>query len=1484
MSALSQTPPAALEPLLTRLAAAPALAEIHGSRGASLAVASPAQPYVLAGLAHHRKEGPLVVVTPTTAEADQLAEDIGCFLGPSGGPGRSGPGAGDGADADRVVGDVVGPVALLPAWDTLPFERVSPEVHTMGQRLAVLWHLLGAGSDPPAVVVASVRALLQSLPDGERVPGPVSVASGSELDASALVQRLVSLGYRREYQVEHRGELAVRGGIVDVFPSTADLPVRIDLWGDEVDRLTVFDPSDQRSVEQTRPRRALRMPGGLRHGCVSGAGGDADRGASPGGGPVGAPRGGPALRRHGVVAAVAPRASSGCPTSSVRAARSCSSNPGGSATGPSSSPTRRRPRRRPRRRRGGSRRHAGEDDSDSPRLAPAFRASARGSSASVLVARARSPRDPINPGRGARVRARTAGDPTRLCRAGRVALGARIADALLVAADGRSASALASCSASTASSSRSSTSPIRRPRSTGGPLAVVPRLCPSRSRRRGAGRGRPHRPPARPSPGPRPGPADRRLLRRPAGRGLRRAPPARRRPLRRRWSRAPSAGPSATTCCSSTAAATSSTCRRTRSTPSPPTPAARRRRSTASAAPSGSAARARARAAVHEIAQELVALYRRRLDVPGHAFAPDTPWQRELEASFPYIETPDQLRAIAEVKADMEATAPMDRLVCGDVGFGKTEVAVRAVFKAVQDGKQAAVLVPTTLLAQQHVQTFSRALRRLPGAGRDAVAASSPRPRPDKVVAGLADGSVDVVIGTHRLLAGDVRFKDLGLLVVDEEQRFGVTHKEAIKQLAPSVDVLTLTASPIPRTLEMASPASATCRSSTRRPADRRPILTYVGEYDERAVVEAIRRELLREGQVVLRAQPGAGHRSGGRRLRVLVPEARVAVAHGQMDEGTLEQVVLDFWEQALRRAGVHDDHRVGHRHAHGQHARRRPGRPARARPAPPAARPGGAGRAARLRLPVPPADRVLTEQAYERLKTIGEHTELGCGVQDRHARPRDPRGGNLLGADQSGHIAAVGYDLYVQLVAEAVAELKGEPRPRARRDQDRPARRRAPPGRLRAGRGPAPRGLPAAGRGRRPTPRSTTSRRSGSTASARCPRPPRGCCRVARLRVECLRIGITEVSVDAPRPAGRGPGRPARSSRIAPPVLRGLGAGSAASPGARGPLQGGRPPVAGGPCRDGVVQPTSCASCMASLAAGAPPTGCRQADSVPPGVKRLLLLLVVVGRRRRGPPTFTVPSNAANVNGQTISQSALNSDLAAIAASPEYQCALNCRDRRAVPRPGRAAARQRGGLGHLRLDLRHLLAEPHDRRHAPPAAGRRRRVVLTQSQLSSARTEALQSLQTTLNEVAGTQYQCQVTPSAVLASVPSSFSSELIAARGLQRSPGRAVLGRRHDRRLAASLLLGTHLGLRHAVRQRHPRPEPESGEPAPEPDRGGSLLLADRDGEFPGRRQRSQGRRPRVLLRHLELVCVGQAGRGLALDRRRHRADRHLGRWSTS
>src|SRR5437660_73032 len=432
----------------------------------------------------------------------------------------------------------------------------------------------------------------------------------------------------------------------------------------------------------------------------------------------------------------------------------------------------------------------------------------------------------------------------------------------------------------------------------------------------------------------------------------------------------------------------------------------------------------RARKAVRQIASELIRLYSARMASPGHAFGPDTPWQRELEDAFPYVETADQLAAIDEVKHDMERPVPMDRLICGDVGYGKTEIAVRAAFKAVQDGSQVAVLVPTTLLAQQHQATFGERYAPFP-----VVVRTLSRFQSDAEVAetlrGLADGTVDVVIGTHRLLSPDTRFARLSLVVLDEEQRFGVEHKEYLKRLRTEVDVLSMSATPIPRTLEMGVAGIREMSTILTPPEERHPVLTMVGPYEEKQIAAAIRRELLRDGQVFLVHNRVSSISKVAAKVAEMVPEARVAAAHGQMNEHMLERIMLEFLDRKhdvlvattivesgldipnantliLDRADVY-----GLAQLH--QLRGRVGR--------------GTERAYAYFL-FPP-EKPLTETAHERLATIAQHTEMGAGMYVA-LKDLEIRGaGNLLGGEQSGHIAGVGFDLYVRMIGEAVGELR---------------------------------------------------------------------------------------------------------------------------------------------------------------------------------------------------------------------------------------------------------------------------------------------------------------------------------------------------------------------------------------------------------------------------------------------------------------------------
>jgi len=435
-------------------------------------------------------------------------------------------------------------------------------------------------------------------------------------------------------------------------------------------------------------------------------------------------------------------------------------------------------------------------------------------------------------------------------------------------------------------------------------------------------------------------------------------------------------------------------------------------------------AKRRARKAVKQIAAELIQLYAARMAAPGYAFSPDTPWQRELEDAFPYVETTDQLSTIEEVKRDMEASHPMDRIVCGDVGYGKTEIAIRAAFKAVQDGKQVAVLVPTTLLVQQHLSTFLNRYTGFPvkvaGLSRFNTAKEG-----KEILSGLADGSIDIVIGTHRLLSKDVQFRDLGLVIVDEEQRFGVEHKEELKKARTNIDVLSMSATPIPRTLEMAITGIREMSNITTPPEERHPVLTYVGFHDDKQVTAAIHRELLRDGQIFYVHNRVEDIDRVVERLKTLVPEARIRVAHGQMSERELEDVILGFWEKdfdvlvstTIIESGIDIPNAntliVDHADKFGlsqlHQLRGRVGR----------------GRERAYAYFLYSADKPLTEIAHDRLTTIATNTDLGSGMQVA-LKDLEIRGaGNLLGGEQSGHIAEVGFDLYMRMVGEAVEEFK---------------------------------------------------------------------------------------------------------------------------------------------------------------------------------------------------------------------------------------------------------------------------------------------------------------------------------------------------------------------------------------------------------------------------------------------------------------------------
>ncbi len=987
-------PLSALPPLLRD---EPALRHVAGRHAAVLAVPEAARALTVAALVHLSDRRPIVVAVPTGTAAQNLVEDLAQYLGPQA-------------------------VALFPAWETLPFERVSPAVETMGRRLELLWRLRRPDR-APQVVVASVRALLQRLGPHLEDVEPVIATRGGVLDPDVLVAQLVGMGYRREDLVEHRGEVARRGSIVDVFPSTADAPVRIDLWGDEVDRLSEFSVNDQRSTVDLDevaifPARELLATADVRARA-------ADLVADEPWGREQWERLSEGLVFDGMeswlpwltpdehlltdllpadaqVLLMEPR------RMRDRAADLLAEEDDLARTL--------------------AKTWGARDDADSrpfPRLHLDADRLLTGSVSAWSVTSV--PESPETPTVEASAWAPVAG-------AGE-ALIARLADHLaegyrvVVAADGTGSgerlAALLRDAGIELPFVGSGTVDLTRP---GGHIVVAPlhagAVLPESklailSEADITGRRRAHRTP--------------RPRRREAAsvfedlrpgdyivhyhHGVGRYGGMVQRAIggvERDYLLLEYKGGDKLYVPSDQIDAV-------RHYVGGETPTLHRL---------GGAdferAKGRVRAAVREIAQELVVLYQTRVHAGGFAFAPDTPWQKEMEDAFPFVETPDQLKAIVDVKADMESEHPMDRLVCGDVGFGKTEVAVRAAFKAVQDGKQVVVLVPTTLLAQQHFQTFSDRFANYP-VRVEVLSRFLTTAQAKRVIDGLAAGEVDVVIGTHRLFGEGVHFKDLGLLVIDEEQRFGVQHKEAMKKLKTNVDVLTMTATPIPRTLEMSLTGIRDLTLLDTPPADRQPILTYVGEDDERAVAEALRRELLREGQVFYVHNRVADIDDVAAELRELVPEARIAIAHGQMDEGSLEQIVMDFWQgqydvlvcttiiesgidmPTVNTLVVDGAHRLGLGQLH--QLRGRVGR---------------SGQRAYAYL-FHPRDQSLTEEAYERLRTIGEATELGSGFKIA-MRDLEIRGaGNLLGEGQSGHIAAVGYDLYCQMVTEAVAELKGE-------------------------------------------------------------------------------------------------------------------------------------------------------------------------------------------------------------------------------------------------------------------------------------------------------------------------------------------------------------------------------------------------------------------------------------------------------------------------
>jgi transcription-repair coupling factor (superfamily II helicase) len=1040
-----------VDAVLTEPTLAAALVDARDNRAPTLDLTGPAalRPFVVAGLA--RAGRTVLVVTATVREAEDLVDELA---------------------------DVVEPqtLALYPAWETLPHERLSPRSDTVGRRLAILRRLVHPGADaatgPLQVVVAPVRSVLQPQVKGLADLEPVELVPGQEVELDDLVRRLAEAAYSRVDLVERRGEFAVRGGIVDVFPPTEEHPLRVEFFGDEVDEIRAFAVADQRTLDKVErlwapPCRELLLTDEVRkraaelgerhpelveltdklaqgmavegmesltpalvdemellvdllpadthvllldpervrtraHDLVSTSeeflGASWAAAASGGQAPV--DLGEASLRALADVRAAALaqgkawwgispfgldvgggdpqplRDSMGEVVSAdvdVETGAVESRAVGATAVEP----------------------YRGDIEAAVRDIAAHLTVSRR----VVVVQQGHGPAqrtvevlaehdiaarlvDAVGDGDFETVAARPPQSPSdRVVEVtqGCIEHGLVLADPGLVVLTGED------LSGQKASTRDMRKMPTRRKKQID-PLELKPGDYVVHEQH-GVGRFLEMR--QREVQG-----ALREYLVLEYGASKKGQPPDR-------------------------LYVPADTLDQVTRYVGGEQPSLDRLGGSDWAKRKG-----RARKAVRQIAAELIKLYAARQATQGYAFGPDTPWQRELEDAFPFHETPDQLTTVDEVKADMRRTVPMDRLVCGDVGYGKTEIAVRAAFKAVQDGKQVAVLVPTTLLVTQHFSTFAERMGAFP-----VVLKPLSRFQTDKeareVIEGLANGSVDIVIGTHRLLNPDIRFKDLGLIVVDEEQRFGVEHKEQMKRMRTSVDVLSMSATPIPRTLEMAITGIREMSTITTPPEERHPVLTYVGAYEDRQLVAAIRRELLREGQVFFIHNRVGTIEKAAAKIRELVPEARVATAHGQMGEHRLEQVMLDFWEKhfdvlvctTIVESGldvsnantmiIERSDTLGLSQLHQLRGR------------------VGRSRERAYGYFLYPPDKPLTETAHERLATLAQHSDLGGGMAIAMKDLEIRGAGNLLGGEQSGHIADVGFDLYVRLVGEAVSEFR---------------------------------------------------------------------------------------------------------------------------------------------------------------------------------------------------------------------------------------------------------------------------------------------------------------------------------------------------------------------------------------------------------------------------------------------------------------------------
>ncbi|WP_106177639.1 transcription-repair coupling factor [Prauserella shujinwangii] len=1005
--------------LLSAVLPDPALRGVVERAGApllDLEGAAATRQLVIAALAAERGANrPVLAVTATGREADELTAALGSLLGT----------------------DVV---AHFPSWETLPHERLSPRADTVGRRLAVLHRLAQPGHGGLRVVVATVRSLIQPMAPGLGGLEPVELRVGVENEFERVLERLVELAYTRVDMVEKRGEFAVRGGILDVFGPTDEHPHRIEFWGDEVSEIRAFAVSDQRSLEGevteivAPPCRELLLTEDVKA------------------------RAAKLAEVHAADAQLAEmltKLADGIPCEGMESLIPvlCEGEldlltdamPEGTHV-LLADPEKIRARARDLVRTGQEFLEASWTTAADGGRAPidlgasAYRDLAEVRSHARDTGRAwwtlsqlTSEEDVYRVGIDSSPAYR--GELEKASADLRAHAASGGAAVVVVPGAGTAARAVEQLSAAEVPATLAADG-LAAPPATGvvtvtcggladgfvAPGSALVVLSESDITGRGATAGRSTRDLNTKMPSRRRNAVDPialksgdyvvhdqhgigrfvEMVQRTVGGATREylvleyAPSKRGHPGDRLFV--------------------------------PTDQLDEVSRYVGGELPTlnklgGSDwknTKAKARKAVKEIAAELVQLYAARQAAPGHAFGADTPWQRELEDAFPFVETVDQLAAIDEVKVDMQSGVPMDRVICGDVGYGKTEIAVRAAFKAVQDGKQVVVLVPTTLLAQQHLNTFAERMSAFPVTIRGLSRFTDPN-EAEQTIAGLADGEVDIVIGTHRLLQAGIRYKDLGLVIVDEEQRFGVEHKEHIKALRTHVDVLTMSATPIPRTLEMSLAGIREMSTILTPPEDRHPILTYVGAYDDKQVGAAIRRELLRDGQVFYVHNRVSSIEKAARRLRELVPEARIVTAHGQMNEHRLEQIIQGFWEReydvlvctTIVETGldisnantliVERADMLGLAQLHQLRGR------------------VGRGRERGYAYFLYPPEQPLTETAHDRLATIAQNTELGAGMAVAMKDLEIRGAGNILGAEQSGHIAGVGFDLYVRLVGEAV-------------------------------------------------------------------------------------------------------------------------------------------------------------------------------------------------------------------------------------------------------------------------------------------------------------------------------------------------------------------------------------------------------------------------------------------------------------------------------